>query len=218
MGTDQTSHREAILSLTGISKQFPGVRALDNIDFSLLAGEVHALMGENGAGKSTLINIISGLLQPTSGKICVTGEEVVFANAIQAQKAGISTITQEFNLVPQLTVAENIFLGREPTGRIGLLNWREIKRHASEVLNELGLNVPLGQRVSYLSVGDRQLVEIAKALSMEFRIITMDEPTAALNAAEVARLFEIIEKLRNEESPFFMFLIGSERFFGLRIG
>jgi ABC-type sugar transport system ATPase subunit len=121
---------------------------------------------------------------------------VVFASAIQAQKAGISTITQEFNLVPQLTVAENIFLGREPTARIGLLNWREIKRLASEVLHELGLNVPLGQRVAYLSVGDRQLVEIAKALSMEFRIITMDEPTAALNATEVARLFEIIERLK----------------------
>ncbi len=187
---------QPILSLTGISKQFPGVRALDNVDFTLLPGEVHALMGENGAGKSTLINIISGLLHPTSGKICVAGEEVVFASAIQAQKTGISTITQEFNLVPQLTVAENIFLGREPTVRIGLLNWRKIKHHASDVLSELGLNVPLGQRVSYLSVGDRQLVEIAKALSMEFRIITMDEPTAALNAAEVARLFEIIEKLK----------------------
>jgi ribose transport system ATP-binding protein len=196
MGIDQKSHPEPILSLTGISKQFPGVRALDNVDFTLLPGEVHALMGENGAGKSTLINIISGLLHPTSGKICVAGEEVVFASAIQAQKAGISTITQEFNLVPQLTVAENIFLGREPTVRIGLLNWRKIKHHASDVLSELGLNVPLGQRVGYLSVGDRQLVEIAKALSMEFRIITMDEPTAALNAAEVARLFEIIEKLK----------------------
>jgi ribose transport system ATP-binding protein len=196
MGTDQTSPQKPILSLTGISKQFPGVRALDTVDFGLLAGEVHALMGENGAGKSTLINIISGLLQPTSGKIFLGGEEVVFASAIQAQKAGISTITQEFNLVPQLTVAENIFLGREPTGRVGLLNWHEIKRHASEVLNELGLKVPLGQRVGYLSVGDRQLVEIAKALSMEFRIITMDEPTAALNAAEVTRLFEIIEKLK----------------------
>jgi ribose transport system ATP-binding protein len=196
MGIDQKSHPEPILSLTGISKQFPGVRALDNVDFTLLPGEVHALMGENGAGKSTLINIISGLLHPTSGKICVAGEEVVFASAIQAQNAGISTITQEFNLVPQLTVAENIFLGREPTVRIGLLNWRKIKHHASDVLSELGLNVPLGQRVSYLSVGDRQLVEIAKALSMEFRIITMDEPTAALNAAEVARLFEIIEKLK----------------------
>jgi ABC-type sugar transport system ATPase subunit len=196
MGIDQKSHPQPILSLTGISKQFPGVRALDNVDFTLLPGEVHALMGENGAGKSTLINIISGLLHPTSGKICVAGEEVVFASAIQAQKTGISTITQEFNLVPQLTVAENIFLGREPTVRIGLLNWRKIKHHASDVLSELGLNVPLGQRVSYLSVGDRQLVEIAKALSMEFRIITMDEPTAALNAAEVARLFEIIEKLK----------------------
>jgi ribose transport system ATP-binding protein len=185
-----------ILSLTGLSKQFPGVRALDSVDFSLFPGEVHALMGENGAGKSTLINIISGLLHPTSGKICVASEEVVFASAIQAQKAGISTITQEFNLVPELTVAENIFLGREPTVRIGLLNWREIKRRASEVLNELGLSVPLGQRVGYLSVGDRQLVEIAKALSKEFRIITMDEPTAALNAAEVARLFEIIERLK----------------------
>jgi ABC-type sugar transport system ATPase subunit len=196
MGIDQKSHPEPILSLTGISKQFPGVKALDNVDFTLLPGEVHALMGENGAGKSTLINIISGLLRPTSGKICVAGEEVIFASAIQAQKAGISTITQEFNLVPQLTVAENIFLGREPTVRIGLLNWRKIKQHASDVLSQLGLTVPLGQRVSYLSVGDRQLVEIAKALSMEFRIITMDEPTAALNAAEVARLFEIIEKLK----------------------
>jgi ABC-type sugar transport system ATPase subunit len=196
MGTDQTALRAPILSLTGISKQFPGVRALDGVDFNLFAGEVHALMGENGAGKSTLINIISGLLHPTSGQILIAGQEVVFANAVQAQKAGISTITQEFNLVPQLTVAENIFLGREPTGRTGLLNWPEIKRRASEVLIQLGLNVPLGQRVSYLSVGDRQLVEIAKALSMDFRIITMDEPTAALNATEVARLFEIIERLK----------------------
>lgn len=196
MGTDQTALQSPILSLTGISKQFPGVRALEGVDFQLFAGEVHALMGENGAGKSTLINIISGLLQPTSGQIFIGGQEVVFSNALQAQKAGISTITQEFNLVPQLTVAENIFLGREPKRRIGLLNWPEIRRRASDVLKELKLNVLLSQRVSYLSVGDRQLVEIAKALSMDFRIITMDEPTAALNATEVARLFEIIERLK----------------------
>jgi galactofuranose transport system ATP-binding protein len=197
MGTDQTALQgPPILRLTGISKQFPGVRALEGIDFHLFAGEVHALMGENGAGKSTLINIISGLLQPTSGQILVGGQDVVFSNALQAQKAGISTITQEFNLVPQLTVAENIFLGREPKRRFGLLNWPEIRRRASEVLEELRLNVPLNQRVGYLSVGDRQLVEIAKALSMDFRIITMDEPTAALNATEVARLFEIIERLK----------------------
>jgi ABC-type sugar transport system ATPase subunit len=97
------------------------------VDFSLFPGEVHALMGENGAGKSTLINIISGLLHPTSGKMCIAGEEVILSGAIQAQKVGISTITQEFNLVPELTVAENIFLGREPTVRMGLLNWREMK-------------------------------------------------------------------------------------------
>jgi ABC-type sugar transport system ATPase subunit len=196
MGIDQTSRQKPILSLTGISKQFPGVRALDGVDFDLCAGEVHALMGENGAGKSTLINIISGLLHPTSGQIFLAGQEVAFANALQAQKAGVSTITQEFNLVPQLTVAENIFLGREPTGPIGLLDWHKIKRRASGVLDELGLKVPLGQRVGYLTVGDRQLVEIAKALSRDFRIIMMDEPTAALNAAEVARLFEIIQRLK----------------------
>ena len=196
MGTDRTALQSPILSLTGISKQFPGVRALEGINFQLFAGEVHALMGENGAGKSTLINIISGLLQPSSGQILIGGQEVVFSNALQAQKAGISTITQEFSLVPQLTVAENIFLGREPKKRVGLLNWPEIKRRAADVLKELKLNVSLNQRVSYLSVGDRQLVEIAKALSMDFRIITMDEPTAALNATEVARLFEIIERLK----------------------
>ena len=187
---------EPILNLTGISKQFPGVKALDNVDFSLRPGEVHALMGENGAGKSTLINIISGLLRPSSGKIYLAGRQVSFAGSSEAQKAGISTISQEFNLVPGLTVAENIFLGREPTGRSGLLNWREIRQRAKEILTELGLKAPVNQRVEYLSVGDRQLVEIAKALSLEFRIITMDEPTAALNAMEVGRLFEIVQKLK----------------------
>jgi ribose transport system ATP-binding protein len=186
---------EPILNLGGISKHFPGVTALDNVDFSLRPGEVHALMGENGAGKSTLINIISGLLRPSSGKIYLAGREVSFAGSSDAQKAGISTISQEFNLVPGLTVAENIFLGREPT-RSGLLNWREIRQRAREILTELGLKVPINRRVEYLSVGDRQLVEIAKALSLEFRIIMMDEPTAALNATEVARLFEIVEKLK----------------------
>jgi len=156
MGTDQTALQSPILRLTGISKQFPGVRALEGVDFHLFAGEVHALMGENGAGKSTLINIISGLLQPTSGQILVGGQEVVFSNTLRAQKAGISTITQEFNLVPQLTVAENIFLGREPKRRTGLLNWPEIRRRASEVLEELKLNVPLtrGSAISALETGN----------------------------------------------------------------
>jgi len=187
---------EPILNLAGISKQFPGVKALDNVDFFLWPGEVHALMGENGAGKSTLINIISGLLQPSSGKIYLAEREVSFGGTSEAQKAGISTISQEFNLVPGLTIAENIFLGREPTSRGGLLNWRQIRQRAREILTELGLKVSVNQRVEYLSVGDRQLVEIAKALSLEFRIIMMDEPTAALTATEVGRLFEIVQKLK----------------------
>jgi ABC-type sugar transport system ATPase subunit len=187
---------EPILNLSGISKQFSGVKALDNVDFTLFSSEVHALMGENGAGKSTLINIVSGLLHQTSGRIRLAGKEMTFDNSMQAQKAGISTITQEFHLVPQLTVAENIFLGREPAGKVGLLDWSRIRRHAAELLDELGLKVSLNAPVEYLSVGDRQLVEVAKALSREFRIITMDEPTAALSAAEVERLFEIIKKLK----------------------
>jgi ribose transport system ATP-binding protein len=187
---------EAILKLVGISKQFPGVKALDNVDFSLWPGEVHGLMGENGAGKSTLINVISGLLQPSSGKIYLAGRELSFGKSSDAQKAGISTISQEFSLVPGLTVAENIFLGREPTGRGGLINWHEIRKRAVEILTELGFKVAVNQRVEYLSVGDRQLVEIAKALSLDFRIIMMDEPTAALSATEAARLFKIVQKLK----------------------
>ncbi|MGC8878099.1 MAG: sugar ABC transporter ATP-binding protein, partial [Anaerolineae bacterium] len=155
----------------------------------------HALVGENGAGKSTLIKIFGGLLQPTSGTILLNGQPVHFDNPLQSQEAGISVITQEFNLVPQLTVAENIFLGREPR-RAGLLDRRTIVERCNQVLQELGSSVPLHQRVEYLSVGDRQLVEIAKALSREFRIIIMDEPTAALNAGEVERLFTIIANLR----------------------
>lgn len=187
---------EPILVAQHISKQFPGVRALDGVDFDLVPGEVHALVGENGAGKSTLIKIIGGLLRPTSGALLLNGSPVQFETPLQSQAAGISVITQEFNLVPQLTVAENIFLGREPMRAGGLLDWAVIRRRAETLLNELGVRVPANQRVEYLGVGDQQLVEIAKALSREFRIIIMDEPTAALNAGEVERLFAIIENLR----------------------
>lgn len=187
---------EPILVASEISKQFPGVQALDRVDFDLVPGEVHALVGENGAGKSTLVKVFGGLLQPTSGTLRLNGERVHFDNPLQSQAAGISVIAQEFALVPQLSIAENIFLGREPTLRSGLLNRRHIRQKSSEVLKELGLNVPARQRVEYLGVGDKQLVEIAKALSREFRVIIIDEPTAALNAAEVERLFEIIANLR----------------------
>jgi ribose transport system ATP-binding protein len=187
-----------VLQVAKISKQFAGVQALTGVDFALSAGEVHALMGENGAGKSTLINIISGLIRPTSGSMFLDGKEVHFNSTLDAKRAGISTITQEFNLVPQLTVAENIFLGREPVRAGGLLNWKEIRRRAEQTLQNLGLKVSLNQRVEYLDVGDRQLIEIAKALSGDFRVIMMDEPTAALNAAEVDRLFEIILTMKRQ--------------------
>ncbi len=186
-----------VLRLSQITKRFPGVTALDGVDFELAAGEIHALMGENGAGKSTLVNVISGLIRPTAGRIFLDEKEVRFDSSLDSQRAGISTITQEFNLVPTLTVAENIFLGREPVSRAGTLNWTEIRRRAQSILSELGLRVPLNQRVEYLSVGDRQLVEVAKALSLDFRVIMMDEPTAALNASEVNRLFQIIRGLRD---------------------
>jgi len=187
---------DPVLQVEKITKQFAGVRALDGVDFALLPGEVHALMGENGAGKSTLINIISGLIRPTSGAIFLDGKQVHFNSSLDAKNAGISTITQEFNLVPQLSVAENIFLGREPVRPGGLIDWKVLRQRAEKTLQDLGLRVSLNQRVEYLDVGDRQLIEIAKALSEDFRVIMMDEPTAALNAAEVDRLFEIILALK----------------------
>lgn len=187
---------EPILAAQHITKQFPGVRALDDVDMDLAPGEVHALVGENGAGKSTLVKILGGQLRPTSGAILLRGREIHFDTPLQAQAAGVSVINQEFHLVPQLTVAENIFIGREPKRGPGLIDWNSINRRSAAVLYELGLNVSPTQRVEYLTVADRQLVEIAKSLARDFSLIVMDEPTAALNAAEVERLFEIIAGLK----------------------
>jgi len=187
---------EPILVAQQVCKQFPGARALDNVDLELIPGEVHALVGENGAGKSTLIKVLGGQHRPTSGTILVNGRPVHFDNPLQSQAAGISVINQEFNLIPQLTIAENIFLGREPTNRAGTIDWATIRQRSAAILRELGLNIAPTLRVEYLSVADKQLVEVAKALSQDFRVMIMDEPTAALNSAEVERLFEIIASLR----------------------
>lgn len=187
---------EPILIAKNISKQFPGVRALDDVDIDLMQGEVHALVGENGAGKSTLVKIFGGMYRPNSGSLFISGREVHFYEPLQSQVAGISVITQEFDLVPQLTVAENIYLGREPVLPIRLIDWKKINQRSTQILNELGMNISPTQRVEYLSVADKQMVEIAKALSRDFRVMIMDEPTATLNAAEVERLFKIIAKLR----------------------
>ena len=188
---------EPILEARQICKQFPGVLALSDVDLQLLPGEVHALVGENGAGKSTLIKVLGGQLQPTSGSMFVDGHEVRFDDPMQSQRAGISVINQEFNLIPQLTIAANIFLGREPRRRRGFMDWPHINGSSATILRGLGLDVRPEQRVEYLSVADKQLVEVAKALSQDFRVDrSMDEPTATLNGAEVDRLFTTIGELR----------------------
>lgn len=188
-----------ILSVRGVSKAFPGVVALQEVDFSLRSGEVHALVGENGAGKSTLMKILSGAYRKDRGAIAVAGGQVEVGSPQAAQALGISTIHQEFNLVPALSVAENIFLGRLPVrSRWGLLDRGKLRREAAALLKRLGLAIPPETPVSALRVAQQQLVEIAKALSTNARILIMDEPTAALNEAEVVRLFAIIRDLRRD--------------------
>jgi ribose transport system ATP-binding protein len=187
-----------LLEMRGITKRFPGVTALDEVDFELEKGEVHVLLGENGAGKSTLIKMLSGAYQPDEGEILLDGEPVSISSATVAQELGISTIYQEFNLVPQLTTAENIFLGRQPR-RFGFVDRRKMGEDARKLLERMKVRVAPAALVSTLGVAQRQMVEIAKALSLNARILVMDEPTASLSGQEVERLFEIIRGLKEEE-------------------
>jgi ribose transport system ATP-binding protein len=187
-----------LLEMRGITKRFPGVTALDSVDFELERGEVHVILGENGAGKSTLIKMLSGAYQPDEGEILLDGERVGISSATVAQGLGISTIYQEFNLVPQLTVAENIFLGRQPR-RLGLVvNRRRMDSDARKLLERIAVRVDPRVLVSALGVAQRQMVEIAKALSLDARILIMDEPTASLSGQEVERLFEIVRGLKED--------------------
>jgi ABC-type sugar transport system ATPase subunit len=186
-----------VLSLEHISKSFPGVKALDDVRFDVQAGEVHALLGENGAGKSTLIKIVSGLYRPDAGAMRLDGEEVRFAGPHDAQAAGIATIFQELLLFPELSVAENIFMGHAPRNRLGALGWTAMRAKAEDLLASLDIHdLDVTRIVGALSVGNRQRVEIAKALSQNARILIMDEPTAALTEADVLRLFGIVRRLR----------------------
>jgi ABC-type sugar transport system ATPase subunit len=186
-----------VLSLEHVSKSFPGVQALDDVGFDVRAGEVHALLGENGAGKSTLIKIVSGLYQPDAGTMRLDGEEVRFASPHDAQRAGIATIFQELLLFPELSVAENIFMGHAPRTRLGALDWAAMRAQAQDLLASLDIHdLEVTRIVGALTVGNRQRVEIAKALSQNARILIMDEPTAALTEADVLRLFGIVRRLR----------------------
>jgi ABC-type sugar transport system ATPase subunit len=190
------SNAPPLLRLEGISKSFGGAAVLTDISFEVLAGEVHALVGENGAGKSTLMNIVSGVLQPDSGRMEWAGSPVVLQNPRAAQDLGISFVHQELALVPQLSIAENVFLGRHPSRRLGIVKWDEMHERARELLAELGHDVDPRTLVEDLSIGEKQLVEIARALACVSRLIIMDEPTAPLSERETERLFEVIGRLR----------------------
>src|SRR3954470_1483108 len=188
---------EAVLGLEGVAKSFPGVRALDGVRFDVRAGEVHALLGENGAGKSTLIKIMSGVHEPDAGTLLLDGRPMRFARPQDAQRAGVATIYQELLLFPELSVAENIFLGHAPRGRLGGVDWGAMRARAREILASLDIHgLDVDRTVGALSVGNRQRVEIAKALSQNARVLIMDEPTAALTEADVERLFAIVRLLK----------------------
>jgi ABC-type sugar transport system ATPase subunit len=184
-----------LLSMRGIDKRFPGVHALRGVELTLERGQVLALLGENGAGKSTLIKILAGVHQPDAGSMFIGGQEARFKTPHQAQRAGIAVIHQELNLIPALTATENIFLGQEG-GRLGFLSQRSERRAAAELLTRLGLSVALDTPCRLLTVAQQQIVEIAKALLHEAKIIVMDEPTASLTPVETAQLFRIIAELR----------------------
>jgi ribose transport system ATP-binding protein len=185
-----------VLRLERIVKEFPGVKALDNVTFDLQAGEVHVLLGENGAGKSTLMKVLVGVYHPEAGQILLKGQKVRMENPRQAQKQGIAIIYQEFNLVPYLTVAQNIFLGREPRTRLGLVNQSRLQSESRRVLDFLKIDLDVNAPVYTLGVAQQQLVEVAKALSLEADILVMDEPTATLSEHEIGQLFATIKTLK----------------------
>lgn len=186
-----------LVSMEGIDKSFPGVHALDHVSFRLKAGEVHALLGENGAGKSTLMKVLTGVYSADKGVIKINGEEVEITDPKSAQELGISIIHQEFNLLPHLTVAQNIYIGREPRKTRGILDENKLNEDTKKILKKLDLDLKPTDLVKDLSVAQQQMVEIAKAISVDSRVLIMDEPTAALTDSEVEKLFEIINSFRD---------------------
>lgn len=187
---------DVVLQMTGITKEFPGVRALDHVDFSVRKGEVHALVGENGAGKSTLIKILAGIYSMDSGEIRLGGESVEIDHPTRAQELGLAFVHQDLNLVPNFTIAQNILLSREKTRALGLIDWKGMRREAGDLLKQFGIDLDVRQKVKDLSVAKQQLVALAKALAVNPRLIVFDEPTAPLSRSEVEKLGEVIGALQ----------------------
>ncbi|MEU5258800.1 sugar ABC transporter ATP-binding protein [Amycolatopsis sp. NPDC021455] len=184
-----------MVRMSGIRKEFPGVLALDGVDFRMYPGEVHALMGENGAGKSTLIKVLTGVYGVDAGTIELGGDEVAFNGPGSAQQAGISTVYQEVNLCPNLSVAENVCLGREPR-RFGRIQWGAMRRRAEELLARLDVHVDVSAELSTCSIAVQQLVAIARALDVDARVLVLDEPTSSLDTGEVEQLLKVVRSLR----------------------
>ena len=195
-----------ILEMKGIHKRFPGVYALKNVSFSVAKGSVHGLVGENGAGKSTLMRILSGAHEATEGKVAVDGIDVENPNPEKMLALGIAVIYQELAQAPHLTVAENIYLGRLPKTRLGTVDWRKARADAGVILQKLNFNVDPAARIGRLSVAQRQMVEIAKAISRDVRVIVLDEPSAVLGDSELHNLFEMIRTLSRDQGVSFVYI------------
>jgi ribose transport system ATP-binding protein len=188
-----------LLEMKDISKSFPGVKVLDHVQLNLKSGELVALMGENGAGKSTLMKILGGIHERDAGSIVIKGEMQEKMTPDIASSKGVAIIHQELNLIPHLSVMENIFLGREFTyGKSGFVNWRKMRQEAQRWLDQLAIRIDPDTLVGELSVGQQQMIEIAKALSMQADILVLDEPTAALTNREIEALFEVIASLKQK--------------------
>ena len=189
---------QALLEMRGICKYFPGVRALENVDFTLRAGEVHALVGENGAGKSTLIKVLTGVHPKDGGEIRMEGQPIAPTSPLDAQKHFISTVYQEVNLCPNLTVAENIFIGREPK-KHGMIDWKSVNRRSAELLKRLNLgNVDVTRTLDSYSVAVQQMIAIARAVDVQAKVLILDEPTSSLDENETQRLFAVVRDLKKQ--------------------
>ena len=186
-----------LLEMRGICKNFPGVKALENVDFSLKNGEIHALMGENGAGKSTLIKVLTGVEEFETGKIILEGKSIVNKSPKEAQRNGISTVYQEVNLCPNISVAENLFLDREPR-KFGLIDWQKMNRMSKELLDKLNINIDVTKPTENYSIAIQQMIAIARAVDMSAKVLILDEPTSSLDDGEVEKLFTLMRKLKKD--------------------